>query len=142
MIEVERYSIEGFKPQYQSHHLAINMFEINNIEKMYTDLGLPLPYETYQDFLNKIEFRKENLQDFKYGIWVFISGYKNNQALNHLKVKVPCWIAELPEDTIVYDVNWTKKMKLKDDECKYFGCYIPKRNLKEISNIHKKKKKA
>ena len=38
--------------------------------------------------------------------YVFIDGYKNNQSLNHLKRKVPCWKAEISDNTVVYDVNW------------------------------------
>ena len=56
-------------------------------------------------------------------------GHKNNQSLNHLKELVPAWTAELPEDTICYDVNWEEQIVLSDDIVKIFGCYIPAREF-------------
>ena len=83
----------------------------------------------------RVMLYKENISDFQYGIWAFIDGYKNNQSLNHLKHRVPCWSADISDDTIVYSVNWDKKIKITDDECKVFGFYIPANQLKTLKNI-------
>jgi hypothetical protein len=83
----------------------------------------------------RVMLYKENISDFQYGIWAFIDSYKNNQSLNHLKHRVPCWSADISDDIIVYSVNWDKKIKITDDECKVFGFYIPANQLKTLKNI-------
>ena len=116
MITVERYSKTAFEPQYQSHHLLeinhllldkndfIELF-INVCDNQFINKVLLDQYDKYHDFY------VENYKDFEKGIWVFIEGHKNNQSLNHLKTKVPCFLAELPDDTEVYDVNLQEKTK-------------------------------
>lgn len=128
-----RYSFYGFKSQYQSYHLKevdyhLNKFNINKYPKwMRADIN--------QIHKHKIEFFRNNLNDLKYGVWAFIDGYKNNQALNHLKRKTPHWRAEISDNTIVINSNWNKYMKITDDECKIFGFYIPKDQLKTLKII-------
>lgn len=130
-MKVERYSLTGFKTQYQSYHMNRVMFELNEDEYQKVFITFPEHLKRYIEEQHKknVIFFKENYKDLEKGIWVFIDGYKNNQSLNHLKKKVPCWTADLADDTEVYDVNWTKKMKLNDVECTFFGCYIPEREL-------------
>lgn len=137
-MKVIRYSVNGFRPQYQSNHL--NTHVLYHLKRF--DLSVfpkHLRWQIKQIHDNLYPFYKENFDDFRYGVWVFIDGYKDNQSLNHLKRKVPCYEAELPDDIIVYDVNWSKQMKLSDPECKIFGCYVPKRSLKGIKNIRRRK---
>jgi hypothetical protein len=122
-----RYSIHKFEPQYQSHHLEdvdyhLNNFDINAYPKH-------LQYSIQKQHEIQIKFYQENYEDFKWGIWAFIKGCKYSQSLNHLKTKVPCWRAEISDDTIVYDVNWEHKMKITDNKCKLFGFYIPESQL-------------
>lgn len=132
-MKVIRYSKTGFKAQNQVHHLKhmnylINHFSLND----YPDFLQTFISESRQQ---KINFFKENEQDFQKGIWVFIDGYKNNQSLNHLREKVPCWQAEIPDDTICYSVNWDKKILISDSIAKGFGVYIPEKELSQIKNI-------
>ena len=132
-MKIIRYSVDGFKPKYQSYHLKgvhyhLSKFNIEDYPKWMRHSVL--------DIHNKIVvFYKENYSDFQYGIWAFIDGYKNSQSLNHLKHRVPCWSADISDDTIVYGVNWDKKLKITDDECKVFGFYIPANQLKTLKNI-------
>jgi len=139
MIKVERYSISGFKTQKQIHHLQNfvypHMYEWKEFYKEYPVLYRHLLLERHKKLL---PFYKENFEDFTEGLWVFIAGHKNRQSLNHLKHKVPCWTAELPDDTIVYDVNWEEQLSLSDPINECFGCYVPKRSLKQIQNIERK----
>lgn len=127
-IRLERYSFDGFTPQYQKHHLQTYKKQCNINPYNYT--GLQRHY-IIQFRNTTLKFQKAHLQDFVFGIWAFFAGHKNNQSLNHLKHKVPKYYAWLPEDVIVYDVNWQKYMQLKDAFCQ-FGIYIPKRSLEKI----------
>lgn len=161
-IDVERFSINGFKPQFQSHHLGDIYYhlgiknELNDrsFDDDYNENKYPehLLHEILESHRYLADFYKENLEDLKEGIWVFIKGYKNNQALNHLRYKdpktgeikqklVPCWYAQLPSDTVVYDVNLREKILLSDPRVENFGCYIPAKELKNIKNIQKRQKK-
>ena len=65
---------------------------------------------------------------------------KNNQSLNHLNRKVPCWEAEIESDVYVYDVNWKYITDLSDPFVKLVGCYLPKSQMSKIHNIKKKKR--
>lgn len=142
MINIIRYSKMGFEPQKQTFHLEHNVEPIIN-DNIFNEMlskandyqkGLLLSVRNSQK-----EFMEKHYDDLKSGIWVFIDGHKCNQSLNHLKERVPCWKAQMPENTEVYDVNFTKTMRLDDLECKIFGCYIPERELKKIRNIQKTK---
>lgn len=139
MITVLRYSKEGFKSQRQTHHYderldyLLNEFDIENFPKH-------LQYCIKESSDKQLKFLQTYGDDLREGIWCFILGYKDNQSLNHLKEKVPAWTAELPEDTVCYDVNWEKQIKLSDDIVKLFGCFIPSRELKKLQNIKRFKK--
>ena len=39
---------------------------------------------------------------------IFIDDHKNNQSLNHLKHRVPCYEAEISDNIMVYDCNLEK----------------------------------
>ena len=140
MIKIERYSIDAFKPQKQTYHLQDVCFHLDENQFIDSYNGIPDHLKPYiiEKHIQLARFYKENYEDFLYGIWVFIAGYKNNQSLNHLKRHVPCYTAYISEDTEVYDVNWEKKMKITDIECTYFGCYIPAKNLSTLVNIERK----
>lgn len=131
-MKIIRYSFDGFKPQYQSHHLKYVDYHLNEFNL--NEIPTHLQFECLK-FHNKIvPFFKENYNDFKYGLWAFIDGFKDNQSLNHIKKRVPCWEAEISNDTIVYHVNWDKKFKITDERCKLFGFYIPKNQLITLKN--------
>ena len=99
-----RYSIQGFKPQYQYHHLKHIDYHVNNFN--INDFPEHLRYIIQHNHEDHLQFYKENYKDFQYGIWFFIDGHKNNQALNHLKHKAPCWEAKIENDVLLYNVNW------------------------------------
>lgn len=140
MIRVLRYSKEGFKPQKQTHHYDERLnYLLNDFHIEYFPGHLQWIIE--QNVKKQLAFYEKYGDDLKEGIWCFIFGYKNNQSLNHLKELVPAWTAELPEDTICYDVNWEEQIVLSDDVVKIFGCYIPKRELSKLQNIQRYKKK-
>ena len=68
-----------------------------------------------------------------YGIWCFIKDYKNEQSLNHIKgILPPKWLAYIPDDTIVFDVNWQYTMKITDERITHSGCFIPEKELDKI----------
>lgn len=132
---IERYSLYGFKPQYQSDLMHTYEFHKNNFN--INDFLEHLRWIIQQNHEKLLKFYEENMDDLKSGVWVFIRGHKCNQALNHLKIKVPCWYAELPDDTVVYDCNIEKKLLLSDPLVEIFGCYVPEKELKNIRNIEK-----
>lgn len=137
MVQVLRYSKEGFKSQKQKYHYddMKKFIEEFNIEDYPKHLG----YAIKQIKEKKEKFFDTYKNDLEEGIWCFILGHKNNQSLNHLKEKVPAWVAELPNDTICYDVNWENQIRLSDDIVKWAGCYIPKRELEKLQNIKRYK---
>lgn len=145
-MKIERYSLYGFKPQIQKHHMKYvktlilsdeeylnyyfknpNNSKILDIKNEYQKMAMLNIKHSRHDFL------KEHVDDLKEGIWAFIAGHKDNMSLNHLKVRVPRFYAEIPDDTIVYDVNWEKTLKITDEECLLFGFYIPKKELKKLT---------
>ena len=101
--KIIRYSVQGFKPQYQSEHLKNINYHLNDFN--INDFPEHLRHIIQKQHEVHISFYKEHYQDFQYGIWFFIDGHKNNQSLNHLKHKVPCWEAEIEDDVLLYDVN-------------------------------------
>jgi len=133
-----RYSINKFEPQYQSKHLSQVDLELDELwfENDFMNFcPNHLKSICLENHKRKVPFYKQYYEDFKYGIWAFIDGCKNNQSLNHLKRKVPCWKAEINDNTIVYDVNWEKRMLITNPECKYFGFYIPVNQLNSLKMI-------
>ena len=141
-MKIIRYSKEAFRPQHQLYHLREFVYPHTeaweNAIKTVPSFMMTSVLEQHEKLT---KFYNEHLDDLQYGVWAFIDGHKNNQALNHLKEKVPCWSAELPDDTIVYDVNWCYQMQLNDPRCEPFGCYIPERSLLLIENIKQIKKR-
>lgn len=135
MKKIIRYSIYGFRPQYQSYHLEQVDYHLNDFD--ITKYPKHLHYVIQEQHDRLLPFYQEHYDDFKNGIWFFLEGYKNNFSLNHLRRKVPCWKAEIEDDAVVYDPNWEKILTLDDPEIKIGGCYLPKRELYKIHHIQK-----
>ena len=80
-MKVIRYSIYGFKPQEQVHHMEnvnyhLYRFNIN-------DYPEHLQWVIQKAHEKHVEFYSQHLDDLKRGIWCFIDGYKDN--INFLK---------------------------------------------------------
>ena len=135
-MKIIRYSIEGFKPQVQTHHMDdINYYLYNwNIN----DFPIHLRSICEEQRQMRIPFIQQHYDDFKCGAWAFIDGHKNNVELNHLKNKVPCWEADIADDTLVFDVNWDKQMKITDEFCTVYGFYLPVSQMNTLCNIRKR----
>lgn len=137
-MHIIRYSINGFKPQYQKYHLAQVYYDMHEFNIFEVLLHLR---QVCLDRHNKlIPFYKENLYLMQKGIWAFIDGYKNNQSLNHLKQKVPCWEADIDDETVVLGVNWDHTMSITDSECKAFGFYLPEQYMNSLKNVKRRYK--
>ena len=137
-MKVIRYSIYGFKPQEQTHHMEkvnyhLHRFDIN-------DYPEHLQWVIQKDHEKHVEFYSKHLDDLKFGIWCFVDGHKDNLSLNHLKRKVPCWEAELPDDVECYDCNWEKLVTISDPIVLCGGCYIPERELYKLNNVKRRKR--
>lgn len=136
-MKVIRYSVDGFKPQYQKHHLNnVNMTMIKYLPDSLNEYQKKCILDIYE---KRIPFYKEHYSDFKSGIWVFRDGYKDKQSLNHLTKLVPCWEAELPDDTEIYDCNLDRFVIISDNITKIGGCYILQRELYKLTNIRRRK---
>lgn len=136
-IKIIRYSTQGFKPQYQSNHLEnvhyhMYRFNLNDFPEFMRHTVQKLHEE-------QLSFYQRHYDDLKEGVWFFLDGHKNNQSLNHLKHKVPCWEAEIEPDVLVYDCNWEKLIPLTDPFVEWAGCYLPKFQMHKIHNIKKRK---
>lgn len=137
-MKVIRYSIYGFKPQEQTHHMRNVNYHLYNFNiDVFPD---HLKYIIQKNHERDVKLYSEHLDDFKCGIWCFIDGHKDNLSLNHLKRKVPCWEAELPDDTECYDCNWQLLTTISDERILFGGCYIPERELYKLSNVKKRKR--
>lgn len=137
-MKIIRYSIHGFEPQRQTHHLeSVNYnlydFDINAYPEH-------LRYFIQKTHERNVEFYSKHLDDLQCGIWCFIDGHKDNLSLNHLKRKVPCWEADILDDTECYDCNWEKFTTITASRLLCGGCYIPERELYKLSNISMRKK--
>lgn len=140
-MKVIRYSVAAFEPQKQTHHAQYIQYHLSggfNIE----DYPEFLRYEIQRIHEQKVAFYKEHLEDLRYGIWCFVDGHKCNQSLNHLKRKVPCWEAEVPDDIKCYDCNWEKLITISDPDVLWGGCYILEREMWKIRNIRRRRKTA
>lgn len=139
MKKILRYSKTGFVPQKQTHHMKdvnYHLYEFN----LY-DFPKHLQWIILEQHQKMLSFYQEHKEDFESGIWCFLDGFKNNQSLNHLKEKVPCWIGEIPSNTLVYDCNWQSIVSLNDSICEFGGFYLPEKEICKITNIYKQKKK-
>jgi hypothetical protein len=140
-MKVIRYSVAAFEPQEQTHHTEhiqyhlCGGFNINDFPEL-------MRWQIQKIHEQKVAFYKEHLEDFKSGIWCFVDGHKDNQSLNHLKRKVPCWEAEVPDDIECFDCNWEKLTTISDPCVLCGGCYIPERELYKIKNIRIRRKTA
>ena len=133
-MKIIRYSSTAFTPQKQTYHLK-NFefwFDLNPRDYPYVEYAMQ---ELKQQHINFYNEHKEDLQE---GLWFFIDGHKNNQSLNHLKHKVTCYEAEIPDDIMVYDCNLEKIIPITDHSVYWAGCYIPKRLCKQITNIKRR----
>lgn len=137
-MNVYRFSDTAFEPQQQTYH-----FE-NHIEYILDDDKFAEVYNIAADKIGHfllerrqrlIPLYTNNIEDFRKGIWCFTSKDFARMSLNHLKKKVKVFEAELPDDAIVYDVNWEYQTTLSDPRNESFGCYVPARSLAHISNI-------
>jgi hypothetical protein len=135
-MRIIRYSKNGFVPQHQTHHLRdvfyhLNEFDINEFPEH-------LRYHIQERHNKLVPFYHENYVYLQYGVWAFIDGYKNNESLNHLRELVPCWEAEIPDDTVVFDVNWERTIPITDGLCRSFGFFIPEQQMHSISGIQRR----
>lgn len=140
-MKIIRYSVAAFEPQQQTHHekhIQYHLSDEFNIE----DYPEFLRYEIQRIHGQKVVFYKEHLEDLRCGIWCFVDGHKSNQSLNHLKRKVPCWEAEVPDDIECYDCNLEKLTNISDPTVLWGGSYIPEREMWKIRNIKRRRKSA
>ena len=138
-MKIIRYSKKGFKPQYQSYHLDIDVYyHLKNFNEYISDYPEHLKLFCIKQHEKLLPFYQQHINELQYGVWAFINGYKNNQSLNHLRERVPCWEADISDNTIVFDVNWEYVMPITDMKCEMFGFYIPKQQLNTLHNVKKR----
>lgn len=140
-MKIIRYSLSGFKPQYQSYHLEHSVkphLELNFDISIYPEYLKAFIQENHEKLFN---FYSANYHLLKSGIWAFIDGEKRNQSLNHLSRKVPCWEAEIDDDVLVVGCNWDRIYPITASEAKLWGFFIPEPNMKSIRNIQRRKRR-
>ena len=134
-MKIIRYSSTAFIPQKQTHHIKKFEFWQNLNPKDYPKAEYIMQQLKNQHTL----FYNQHKKDLQEGLWFFIDGHKDNQSLNHLKHKVPCYEAEIPDNIMVYDCNLEKIIPITDPLVKWAGCYIPTRLCSQITNIKRRK---
>lgn len=140
-MKIIRFSVAAFEPQKQTHHADYIDYHLSDRFKI-EDFPEFMRRDVSLDHECKVKFFKEHFDDLTCGIWCFIDGHKSNMSLNHLKRKVPCWEAEVPDDIECYDCNWTKLTTISDPDLLWGGCYIPQREIHKIKNIRRRVKTA
>jgi hypothetical protein len=140
-MKVIRYSIYGYKPQEQTHHMEHINYHLNGGFDI-NDYPEWIRWQIQGIHDKKVKFYTEHFNDFKQGIWCFVDGHKDNLSLNHLHQKVPCWEANVPNDIECYDCNWERLTTISDSIVLCGGCYIPERELWKIQDIRKRKHTA
>ena len=138
-MKVIRYSVDGFKPQEQTHHMKHVNYTLYEFD--IKDYPEPTRYQIQKIHERHVDFYTKHIDDLKCGIWCFIDGHKDNLSLNHLKKKVPCWEAELPDDVECYDCNWERLITMSDPIVLCGGCYIPERELCKLNNVKRRRRK-
>ena len=71
-----------------------------------------------------ILFYNQHKEDLQEGLWFFIDGHKDNQSLNHLKHKVPCYEAEIPKYLKQKESNISKSNRKSKHKHHYEECLI------------------
>lgn len=137
-MQIIRYSPTAFTPQKQTHHIQQVEYWMSLDPK---DYSKHLQYSMQQLREQKILFYNQHKEDLQEGLWFFIDGHKNNQSLNHLKHRVPCYEAEIPDNIMVYDCNLEKIIPITDPLVYLAGCYIPKRLCGQITNVKRRIKR-
>lgn len=69
MKKIIRYSVNGFRPQYQSHHLKNIHYHMYNFN--IADYPEHLRYIIMELHIKHLSFYREHYKDFKEGIWFF-----------------------------------------------------------------------
>lgn len=136
-MKIIRYSSTAFTPQKQTHHIKSFEFWLDLNPKDYPEREYTMQKLKQQHTL----FYNQHRADLQEGLWFFIDGHKNNQSLNHLKHKVPCYEADIPDDIMVYDCNLEKIVPITDSLVYWAGCYIPKRLCNQIINVKRRIKR-
>ena len=136
-MKIIRYSPTAFTPQKQTHHIQQFEYWMSLDPK---DYPKHLQYLMQKLKEEKILFYNQHKEDLQEGLWFFIDGNKNNQSLNHLKYRVPCYEAEIPDDIMIYDCNLEKIIPLTNSLVYWAGCYIPKKLCNQITNIKRRRK--
>jgi hypothetical protein len=106
-ITITRFSDEGFSPQLQSYHLNKNKTS---------------------------KFVNDNEDRLKMGVWVFLKDHEHFFRL-WKRIFLKKWEATVPSDLLVVNTDWDKFVKITDPIVKRQGCFIPKDNLKFITNV-------
>lgn len=131
-MKIVRYSNSGFKPQLQTVHFHRFIVRMDDNMNRYP--------EHLQGEIKKIIerdklFFKRYKHELRYGVWAFIDGFEDMQSLNHLSKIPKKYLAEISDDTLVFDVNLTKQIKITDTLCRVFGFYIPESQLSTLQKI-------
>lgn len=137
-MRVYRYSDTGFEPQDQSHHRACVLLELD--EQAFEEMMERMPAHGISGCRERHErlvpLYAEHIEDFESGVWVFTSDNNSRMSLNHLKSIPTKWSAELPDDTIVWNVNLDARTTLVDcPAADVFGCYVPASSLERLSDV-------
>ena len=126
-MRIARYSLDGFVPKRQTYHMNQIWYELYHFNSH--ELPWHLRDGAVERHAKIVPFLTEHLTDFMHGIWVFIDGNENSMSLNHSKIDLPKWTADIDDNTMVYDVNWERCIPINDHIPKIFGCFIPKRSV-------------
>ena len=140
-MRIIRFSFDGFMPQQQTYHINIIHQELDEkwfLHFLSNHCPEHLKKACIEQHNAKAPFLRKHYEDFVSGIWAFRKGYKSNLSLSHLKKEtIPCWEAEISDNTIVYNVNLERQLAITDPECKLFGFYIPANQLQTLKLVGK-----
>ena len=131
LITIVRYSNTAFLSMYQSHHLKLINYHLNEFKT-----------DRFPEHIRKIMFDQhlslrlsylKNKKRVKYGIWCFLSGYEYFMELSHIKYIPRLYKARINSNTTVYTKLLDKKLLITDEYCKRSGFFIPEDQLYNIT---------
>ena len=148
MIEIHRFSEDGFSPKHQDYFLnnwrtCFDHFYLDDLPDHLKKHVLDY-YEEMKKYINSVP---SFFDDWEYGVFIFIKSLDDVDVdfyLNHLKYNEKnarkFWKAYLPDYVFVYvfgDKGFPIYMKLKDAvNERYDECFIPKKTIELIQEVN------
>lgn len=144
-VKIERYSIDGFKPQKQIHYMNIFRRQMNVDVKKLVNQFSDLTEKQYKDLTTLFEKNKKWFTNYyekyqnmlQYGILVFSYDQKLEKLIEYFGYNAPKHIGYLPEENVVLPVEFLPLISWNPTPIgkylnKFNQCFVPEQSLKGL----------